>query len=364
MRGGVDSVFDIWGSFLYIHTHTQHTQPTLLAAYICYHGDERLGMMALRLVRAGVKTGDVQLASKYSSRCLHGCFQHPYFGKLGEHLTRRRPALRLFPSTRYERFTHATAGIKVPLTPVWASPVRSSTTEEESASEYSLPASDLFMRANKAIRWENLPSGRSMCVFCATECWKVPRRDPFPASWLLWGAGISLCQKLVRFRVYIYPHLCPPPPRVGLQSLVRERRSPLRLKESVCNWNRSYSSLIAQTLSGRGWGGGGWISPTSRTNRQTPGVLWGYHYGSTRLYTSSLDQNKAGHFGWLNQAGCASQTHCGSESLPTLFQVWKSLSRRMEEWFARSFLACSHWSAVLGDSRCDSGAQLNLKLLI
>lgn len=261
MWGGVDSVFDIWGSFLYIHTHTQHTQPTLLAAYICYHGDERLGMMALRLVRAGVKTGDVQLASKYSSRCLHGCFQHPYFGKLGEHLTRRRPALRLFPSTLYERFTHATAGIKVPLTPVWASPVRSSTTEEESASEYSLPASDLFMRANKAIRWENLPSGRSMCVFCATECWKVPRRDPFPASWLLWGAGISLCQKLVRFRVYIYPHLCPPPPRVGLQSLVRERRSPLRLKESVCNWNRSYSSLIAQTLSGRGWGGGAGSHP-------------------------------------------------------------------------------------------------------
>ncbi len=31
---------------------------------------------------------------------------------------------------------------------------------------------------------------------------------------------------------------------------------------------------------------------------------------------------------------------------------------------ARSFLARSHWSAVQGDSYCDCGAQLNLKLLI
>ena len=275
--------------------------------------------MALRLVRASVKTGDVQLASKYSSRCLHGCSQHPYFSKLGntwpeDGLPCSFP---LYVIWAFSKFTRTTAGIKAPLTAVWDLPVRSSTTEEESASEYSLPASDLFMRANKAIRWENLPSGRSMCVFCATECWKVLRRDPFPASWLLWGAGISLCQKLVRFRVYIYPHLCPPPPRVGLQSLVCVLRSTPRLKESLCNLNRSYSTLIAQTYPG-GVGRGGGSAPTTRTNRQTPGVLRGYHYGSTRLYTSSLDQNKARHFRWLNQAGCASQTHCSSESLPTL----------------------------------------------
>lgn len=35
------------------------------------------------------------------------------------------------------------------------------------------------------------------------------------------------------------------------------------------------------------------------TNQQTPGVLLGYHYGSTSLYTSCLDQNKAVHFGDL-----------------------------------------------------------------
>lgn len=28
------------------------------------------------------------------------------------------------------------------------------------------------------------------------------------------------------------------------------------------------------------------------TNQQTPGVLLGYHYGSTSLYTSCLDQKK------------------------------------------------------------------------
>lgn len=61
-----------------------------------------------------------------------------------------------------------TAGIKALLTATWDLPVRNSTTEE-SASEYSLPATDLFMRANKAIRWENLPNGRFMCVFCAPE---------------------------------------------------------------------------------------------------------------------------------------------------------------------------------------------------
>ena len=175
------------------------------------------------------------------------------------------------------------------------------------------------MRANKAIRWENLPSGRSMCVFCATECWKVLRRDPFPASWLLWGAGISLCQKLVRFRVYIYPHLCPPPPRVGLQSLACVLRStPPSQGESL-----QFKSLIFHSdctnISGRGWvGGGAGVHPPHGQTVKHLVFCRGYHYGSTRLYTSSLDQNKARHFRWLNQAGCASQTHCSSESLPTL----------------------------------------------
>ena len=126
------------------------------------------------------------------------------------------------------------------------------------------------MRANKAIRWENLPSGRSMCVFCATECWKVLRRDPFPASWLLWGAGISLCQKLVRFRVYIYPHLCPPPPRVGLQSLACVLRStPPSQGESL-----QFKSLIFHSdctnISGRGWEGG--RECTHRTDK--PSNTW------------------------------------------------------------------------------------------
>lgn len=145
------------------------------------------------------------------------------------------------------KLTHITTGIKALLTATWDLPVRNSTTQSES--KYSLPASDLFMRANKAIRWGNLPSGRFMCVLCTTECWEVLWLYSFPASWLLWGTGISLCQKLttyVRFRLYIYPHLCPLPPRDGLQSLLCAQL-PHSLGENPCNLNRSYSTVIAQT---------------------------------------------------------------------------------------------------------------------
>lgn len=135
--------------------------------------------------------------------------------------------------------THITSGIKALLTAMWDLPVRHSTTQSES--EYSLPASDLFMKANKAIRWGNLPSGRFMCVLCTTECWEVLWLYPFPAGWLLWGVGISVCQKLptyVCWRLYIYPHLCRLPPCVGLQSL-----SPALLPRSLGE-SLQFKSLI------------------------------------------------------------------------------------------------------------------------
>lgn len=66
---------------LFSHTHTDTFNPPLLLTSVTMvtRGSE---MMALRLVRASVKTGDVRLASKYPSRLLRVCSQQPACGKL------------------------------------------------------------------------------------------------------------------------------------------------------------------------------------------------------------------------------------------------------------------------------------------
>ena len=189
------TVCDIWDSFLYIHTHT-HTHrrirpplPLTSVTMVMW-----LRMMALRLVRASVKTAVVLLASKYSFCYLDACSQHFFF--LSQTEIPWWPEVKLLSVFVFffffsffinilaiSKFTHATAGMKALLMATWDLPLRNSTTVE-SASEYSLPASDLFMRANKAIRWGNLPSGKFMCVFvCTTECLEVLWLYPFPASW-------------------------------------------------------------------------------------------------------------------------------------------------------------------------------------
>lgn len=147
-------------------------------------------------------------------------------------------------------------------------------------------------------------------------------------------------------------------PHVGLQSLFLALQLPSL--EDFMQFKYSYSTLIAQGL-------GGMIN--TWTNQETPGALLGYHYGSTSLYTSCLDQNKAVHFGDLIRLALphiftVALSHC------LHFVSVKELGQTDRErfvfggFFVRTFLVCSHWSAALGDSCCDCGAQLNLKLLI
>lgn len=206
------------------------------------------------------------------------------------------------------------------------------------------------MSANKAIRWGNLPSGGFMCVLCTSECWEVLGLHPFPARWLLMGAGISLCQKLVCFRVYIYPHLCPLPPCVWLQSLFPALLPPFSW--SLCNLNCTYSSLIAQTYPGVL----GWVVLSAWANQQTPGILQGYHYYSTGLYTPCLDQNKARYFRWLNKGGSALQTPAALSHSPRCASVRESVWRCKGGFPVQRSLVCSLWSAVWGESEWLQGA--------
>ena len=156
------------------------------------------------------------------------------------------------------------------------------------------------------------------CVFSALQsvgkCLGVIHSQPADYS----GAPALVCVRnlcasgFISIHIYVLRHHVS-----GFKALCVSAAPPPSQGESL-----QFKSLIflcdCTNIIREGLGRRGGSAPTSRTNRQTPGVLWRCHYGSTRLYTSSLDQNKAGHFMWLNQAGCASQTHCGSESLPTL----------------------------------------------
>lgn len=213
------------------------------------------------------------------------------------------------------------------------------------------------MRVNKAIRWGNLPSGKFMYVLCTTvsvgKCFGFihsHRADysGVPALVCIRNSHLICASEYISTHISVLCHIM----------LVFEA---FCLHWNLCNLYHSYSTLIAQTHQR---GRGGCYVLNTRTNQQTPGFLLGYHYSSTSLYTSCLDQNKAGHFGWLNQAGSASQIHCGSDSLLALCKCERLSPDVQRSFFARCFLASSQWSAVLQDSCCDFGAQLDLKLLI
>lgn len=81
-------------------------------------------MMAPRLVRASVKTSDVQLVSKYSSCSLYICSQHPFFSKLRSPDDQKKKTPAVFPhrfppcnvTLAISKVTHTTAAIKALLT--------------------------------------------------------------------------------------------------------------------------------------------------------------------------------------------------------------------------------------------------------
>lgn len=136
------------------------------------------------------------------------------------------------------------------------------------------------------------------CVFCAPQsvgkCFGFIHSQPADYS----GALVLVCVRNSLLMcasgcISIHIYVCPLPPRVGLQSLLPALLPPPSL-ESL-----QFKSLIFHsdcTNISRGVGRGAGVAFTTWTNQQTPGVLLGYHYGSTSLYTSCLDQNKAGHF--------------------------------------------------------------------
>lgn len=149
-------------------------------------------------------------------------------------------------------------------------------TSEESASEFSLSVHDLFMSANKAIRWGNLPSGSFMCV------WKSFGLIPSQtfSSW----AAAPACQ------INIDRHLCHQMRGIKVSSLCC---SP-RFQHNLCVWictNTSVESRVGTALNRR----------QTRNRTSTPGVL-GWYCGSG-LYISYLDLNKMTHvrdWDWLS----------------------------------------------------------------
>lgn len=167
----------------------------------------------------------------------------------------------------------------------------------------------------------------------------------------------------LRVYIYIYIHpnvLCPH--MLGFKAF--SLHCNYLLLNTFCNLNAHIPLWLHRHIQGLG----GMIN--TWTNQETPGVLLGYHYGSTSLYTSCLDQNKAVHFGDLIRLAMphiftVALSHClHFVSVKELGQTDRE--RFVFGWFffVRTFLVCSHWSAALGDSCCDCGAQLNLKLLI
>lgn len=96
----------------------------------------------------------------------------------------------------------------------------------------------------------------------------------------------------LRVYIYIYIHpnvLCPH--MLGFKAF--SLHCNYLLLNTFCNLNAHIPLWLHRHIQGLG----GMIN--TWTNQETPGVLLGYHYGSTSLYTSCLDQNKAVHFGDL-----------------------------------------------------------------
>lgn len=94
----------------------------------------------------------------------------------------------------------------------------------------------------------------------------------------------------IQIYIYIHPNvLCPH--MLGFKAF--SLHCNYLLLKTFCNLNAHIPLWLHRHIQGLG----GMIN--TWTNQETPGVLLGYHYGSTSLYTSCLDQNKAVHFGDL-----------------------------------------------------------------
>lgn len=210
------------------------------------------------------------------------------------------------------------------------------------------------MSVNKAIRWGYLPSGRLICV------WRFSYFIHLQPADLLWGACIGWCQGLVCCRAYLStamssattcwaskPFACTVPPSRG---------------ESL-----HFKSLIFQSdctnISGKRWGGS---TLQIWTNTQTPGVLRGYHYGSTVCTCPARMKTKQDTLGDLIRRTLLHRLSAALSHSPLFLSMIKSalMFGGVFLFLFSFFLACSHWSAVLEDSCCDCRAQLNLKLLI
>lgn len=207
------------------------------------------------------------------------------------------------------------------------------------------------MRVNKAIRWGNLPSGRFMHVW---KFFGFIQSQPADYSGALALVCIrNLCASGYKsIHIYVLCHHV-----LGFKAFCLHcSLISLQFKSLILLY-----SLIAQTYPGKGWDRNGLHTWGSA---QTPGVLQGYHYGSTGYIRPARIKTKTRPFRWLNQAGCASDS---ALTHSTLFLSANKPYFKGEVFFfffARRVLACSHWSAVLEDSCCDCRAQLNLKLLI
>lgn len=129
-----------------------------------------------------------------------------------------------------------------------------------------------------------------------------------------------------------------------------------------------FKSLIRHSdctnISGKAWGGS---ALNTWTNTQTPGVLRGYHYGSTVYTRPAWIKTKQDALGDLIRRALPHRVTAALSHSPLFLSVNESALTYDGVFcfvFCKEFLACSHWSAVLEDSCCDCGAQLNLKLLI
>lgn len=143
-------------------------------------------------------------------------------------------------------------------------------------------------------------------MFCASE--SIGKCSGFiyshRADWVL-----AVHHKLpphVCFWMYIYQPLCPTR-HVGLPRVQPALQHPTLGEQWAAIEIVHLPTLIAQTY---------WRGPYSTQGQTNKCNL--HHFSNPSLCTSCLDQNKAGHFGRLNQAGSASQIRRSSESLRDL----------------------------------------------
>lgn len=143
--------------------------------------------------------------------------------------------------TAITKLTHNTASVKALLTATWNFPVRNSTTEE-SASGYSHPVSDLFMRGTKQSD-EEISQVVSSCVFCAPrKCFGFIHSQPADYS----GVLAPVCIRNSHLQGTYLSTSVSSATTCWVFKAFCLHCNPL-LWESLCNLNCSYSALIAQT---------------------------------------------------------------------------------------------------------------------